>query len=118
MEHMKLFWVLAGIVLSAFCVITGFVFVFSVNRVLREGIWCPWYIKVVAYLWLVVGWVSDAVFNTFWGTLIFRELPQWQDKELMFSSRVKRHCKEGEGWRLERAALWASFLNAVDPGHV
>jgi hypothetical protein len=106
-------YTLIAFVASAFLVITGFVFVFSVKRVLDSGVWCPWWIKLVARIWLVVGLFSDVAFNWLWGTIIFREFPQ----ELVFTARVKRHAL-ATGWRGERARRWAAFLNAVDPGHV
>lgn len=105
--------VAAIILLSAFAVITAFVFVFSVQRLLQDDVWCPWYIKVIAYIWLAIGLPADVLFNWIWGTVIFREFP----RELMFTARVKRHMSSsGENrWKAER---WASMLNAVDPGHV
>lgn len=104
-------------VAAAFVVITGFVFVSTVKRVLEAAVWCPWYVKLVAWLWLFVGVIADAAFNAFWGTIIFRERP----RELLFTARVKRHCRESAGrseWRYKKACDWRDFLNAVDPEHV
>lgn len=53
--------VLAVALGAPFLVITGFVFVFSVRRLLDTDAWRPWYIKAIAYAWLVVGglrWAS------------------------------------------------------------
>jgi len=100
---------------SAFVVITSFVFLFTVKRLLSERVWCPWYIKAIAYVWLFFGLFADVVFNLLWGTIIFRELPH----ELLFTSRVQRHYRNADGtWRQVKAAQWREFLNAVDPGHV
>lgn len=101
------------LVSSAFLVITAFVFVFSARRVIESGAWCPWYVRVIARAWLVVGLVADVAFNWIWGTVIFREFP----KEIVFTSRIKRLVKS-DGWRGEKARQWAEFLNAVDPHHV
>lgn len=106
-------FLLAALVASAFLVITGFVFVFAVRRVLDSGAWCPWYVKLIARVWLVVGIVADVAFNWLWGTVIFREFPQ----ELVFTSRVQRHFGSS-GWRGDKARQWAQFLNAVDPQHI
>lgn len=104
-------------VAAAFVVITGFVFVSTVLRVLDAEVWCPWYVKLIARLWLVIGVVADVVFNVIWGTVIFRELP----RELLFTSRVKRHCRESASdseWRYRKACDWREFLNAVDKNHI
>ncbi len=106
---------LIALVGSAFLVLTGFVFVFTVQRLIESDVWCPWYFKVVAIVWLLIGAIADIAFNWLWGTVIFRELPH----ELMFTSRVKRHYGRTDGnWRQRRAARWRELLNAVDPGHV
>lgn len=104
--------VLAG---SAFVVFTAFILVFSLQRLLEVGVWVPWYLQVVAIVWLILGFAADFLFNILWGSLIFRERPH----EALFSHRVKRHFRDTTGgWRHEKAVKWASFLNAVDPGHV
>ncbi len=105
----------ALVVASAFLVITGFVFVFSVQKLLDADVWCPWYVQVVAIVWLALGLVADVAFNWLLGTLIFRELPH----ELVFTERVKRHYRRTDGdWRQRKAEQWAEFLNAVDAGHI
>ena len=96
-----------------FLVVTGFVFVFSVQRLLETGAWCPWYIRAIAYVWLVIGGIADVLFNAVWGSWIFRERPH----EWTMTARVKRHVR-GSGWRKAKALQWAEMLNAVDPGHV
>lgn len=106
-----------AVVAVAFVVITAFVFVSTAKRVIEAGVWCPWYVRLIAYLWLIVGIVADVLFNAFWGTLIFREFP----RELLFTSRVKRHCRESASVserRYKKACAWRDFLNAVDPGHI
>ena len=59
---------------------------------------------------LLVGVVADVIFNWLIGTLIFREFP----REFLFTTRVKRHAKDGT----ELGALWATRLNRIMPGHV
>lgn len=108
---------IAILVLIPFLVVTGFVFVFSVKHLLAAGAWCPWYVKAIAYVWLVLGGIADVLFNIVWGSLIFRELPKLPH-ELTMTARVRRHFAKGSGWRQAKAAKWASMLNAVDPGHV
>jgi hypothetical protein len=108
--------VIVGLLIgSVFFVVTAFVFSFSVMRLTSEQVWCPWYVQVIAIVWLVVGTVADAVFNVLWGSVIFLELPH----ELLFTDRVQRHYARTNGdWRHAKAAQWREFLNAVDPGHV
>jgi hypothetical protein len=70
---------------------------------------------VIAYVWLVVGFAADVVFNIVRGTWTFREFPQ----EFLFSRRVQRHFRnKGGGWRHEKAKRWATLLNAIDPDHI
>lgn len=102
------------VVLSAFFVITGFVFVFSFKRLLDLGITAFWYIRVVAYVWLVVGGIADVLFNWIWGSIIYREFP----KEWTFTARTRRHFYRVSGWRKAKAERWAVLLNAVDPNHI
>ena len=99
--------------LIAFSVITAFVFVSTVGKLLKSGVWCPWYIKVVAYVWLLIGIPADVLFNVVWGTWIFRERP----REWLFTHRVKRHVSKTD-WRGKKAKLWAEMLNAIDENHV
>lgn len=107
--------VAALVAASGFLVITAFVFVFSVERLLKSDAWCPWYVQVVALVWLVLGLIADIAFNWTLGTLIFRELPH----ELVFTERVRRHFRRTDGnWRQRKAAHWAEFLNAIDAGHI
>ena len=100
---------------SAFVVITAFVFTFSLKRLVEPGVWCPWYVHVIAIVWLVLGVAADCVFNLLLGSLIFRELPH----ELLFTDRVQRHYARTDGnWRQAKADQWRQFLNAIDPDHV
>lgn len=83
---------------------------------------------------LIVFLICDALFNLFWGTIIYRELPKyfpWKDRELLFSARTQRHFRT-VAWALStrggfprktmlryKAALrWKDRLNAVDPNHI
>lgn len=106
-------WIL-GVCLVAFSVISAFVVVATFKKVVDAGRWVPWYMKVIAYVWLVIGLPSDVLFNWIFGTWIFREFP----RELMFTARVKRHYYTGSGWREQKAGQWAELLNDIDAGHV
>ncbi len=55
----------------------------------------------------------DVFFNITWGSIIYREIP----KEFLFTTRTKRHLNS-QGDQLEAAKVWASRLNAIDPGHI
>lgn len=70
------------------------------------------YVKPFAYTTLGVGLVIDFLFQIIIGSLFFLEPP----KELLFSGRVSRHLKEGDGWRKKQAKFWcANFLDPFDP---
>ena len=72
--------------------------------------------KAIAYPLLVIGLISDFLFNVTWGSVIFLELP----RELLMTDRLKRHIGDHKkDWR-DRNANWfcKEFLNVYDPsGH-
>ena len=75
-------------------------------------------------LWVLLGWtvpvflVSDFVCNTFCGTLLFLELPQWcftehwRDSEVLLTARLSRWMK-ATGWRAVTAQAICKYL--LDP---
>lgn len=71
--------------------------------------------KCFAYPMLYAGMVSDLLFNIFWGSILFLELPRWG--EWLMTARLKRHLRDHKkDWR-DRNANWfcRNFLNAFDP---
>lgn len=68
--------------------------------------------KVIAYPLLVIGLITDMIYNIVVGSILFVEPP----KELLFTSRLKRHINESTGWK-QKLALWfcKNFLNPFDP---
>lgn len=76
------------------------------------------FVFIPAVCAFVIGAVADIVFNATWGSVIFREPPQWQDKELLFTSRLKRHWRGDDPVQRSRAEPWVRRVNAIDPGHV
>jgi hypothetical protein len=72
------------------------------------------YWKVMLYPLAVVGLVLDVAFNVVFGTLMYRELP----RELLFTSRCKRHFRGDDEKRKRLASWWAVQLNQFDPGHI
>lgn len=102
--------------LIAFVVISAFVVVSTFKRLLDEGIEVSWWLKAIAYVWLLIGVPADVAFNYLFGTFIFRERPRLN--EPMFTARLKRHYYNSSGWRYDKADKWRSWVNAVDAGHV
>jgi hypothetical protein len=90
-----------------------------------DWIWAP---GVVVVIWL------DIVFNLTWGWIIFRERPQWEDREFLFSARVQRHVdrynafiagpfRDQEPTRMMRrrfksGIVWGRRLNRIDENHI
>jgi hypothetical protein len=110
-------WLLVSILGATFVVVTAFMQVSSAKRAIGMGLKLPYEVRLVSYFWLAVGIVADVAYNLTRGTVIFRELP----RELLFTSRVKRHCRESaskSAWRYKKACGWRDYLNAVDPGHI
>ena len=60
-------------------------------------------------LW--VGLVLDLLVNVFVMTILFLEPP----KELLVTSRLKRHNRTGKGWRQKLAAWFEPILDPYDP---
>ena len=108
---MALLWLLIVAALATFIVQTGFVYLATAQRLLKKGI-LPLDMKLIAYIWLIVGYPSDVLFNWTRGTWMLRELP----KEFLFTSRIQRHVDEGD--LSEKVILWARILNEIDPGHI
>lgn len=70
-----------------------------------------WIVAIPMLIFLPIGALADAWFNQTWGSVIFRERPF---KELMYTSRVKRHAEAGNPVGL----LWKQRINKIQPGHI
>lgn len=103
-------WVAVAVALIAFVVETGFFALATAERVEASGIKLTGYRRGIVYIWLLIGWPADVLYNWTWATLTFRELP----KELTYSSRVGRLARAGN----PKAIAEANFLNAAMPGHI
>lgn len=67
--------------------------------------------KLWAYPMLIVGVLSDVLFNMVIGTVVYVELP----RELLFTARCNRHIGE-EGWRGDVARWFCrNFMDPFDP---
>lgn len=77
-----------------------------------------WIMVIPIYALLFVGVLADFVFNATWGTWIFRELPKWNDRELLFTSRLKRHWYGTNEKQRRRAFPWVNRANLIAPGHI
>jgi hypothetical protein len=110
-------YLLLAIVLAIFWLNVGFLAVASAVRILSSGLKLPIETRLTCYVLLLVGVPADVVYNAFVGSVRFREWPQWNHGELMYSGRVGRLAREDKGWRGEKALTWARVLNAAWPGH-
>jgi hypothetical protein len=100
-----------ALLLVAFVVETGFFALATAERVeASSGIKLTGYRRGIVYIWLLIGWPADVLYNWTIGSLTFRELP----KELTYSSRVGRLARAGN----VKAIAEANFLNAAMPGHI
>ena len=82
-----------------------------------------WIVGSMTLTSLVVGVLSDVLFNAIVGTLVFRELP----REFLFTDRVKRwdnkaaaamSAEKDLNYRERMGYLWAARLNRIMPNHV
>jgi len=67
--------------------------------------------KALGYPVLFVGWILDAFVNVFVLTLVMLELP----RELLVTTRLKRHNRYGRGWRKSFARWFEPLLDPFDP---
>lgn len=74
---------------------------------LRAAMW--------GYPWLWVGYVVDFYCNTLLFSILLWEWPQWQNRELLVTDRLKRTRRTGAGWRLGVANWFVPLLNPYDP---
>ena len=110
-----LLWIVA-IALGSWWGVTGWFFALTHAQTLKDrGVRFGWFVKGGIIPYLVLGVGVDAVFNIFWGTILFRELP----KEWLFSNRVSRHLEDANGGDRYRIAIeWANRINKIMPGHI
>ena len=68
----------------------------------------------LGYPVLIVGYLLDAFVNVFVMSLLFVEILE----ELTVTSRLKRHIKTSDGWRLRLASWFIPILNPFDANHI
>ena len=119
---------------SSWLVLGGLFFAYpTVVRLHNEGTLREfgWVGKVPLIFILILGVISDWVFNILVGTPVFHELPNhelrwvrvWKFKipylklEL-FTDRLKKHHYGKSEKQKKRAARWVWMVNQIDPGHV
>lgn len=73
-----------------------------------------WSVKLIGYATLYIGLVLDTLLNVVVMTLVFVELP----KEVLTTSRIRRHKFGAQGWR-KRVALFfcRNYLTPFDAKH-
>ena len=102
-----------GLVIGWFLLIGAFILVMHVKHLRDDGTKLTLFWKVNIWPWAIVGIALDIAFNLIAGTILYLELP----RELMFTSRCKRHI-DSQDWRRSIALWWQRQLNQIDPGHV
>lgn len=107
-------WVIVVVLLATFTVETAFVQVVTAKVMLKRGLLTKEF-KLVAIVWLIVGYPADFVFNLTRGMLMFRTLRPcgW-----LFSARIDYYMRNPSRCKkLDRAVQWGALLNTLDPGH-
>lgn len=109
-------WILVTAALATFVVETAFVYVATAKRLLKRNL-LALDMKLVAYIWLAVGYPADIAFNWTRGWIMFRRRP----REFLFSETVQwivDHRSEVTIDQWQKAHQWAAVLNEIDPGHI
>lgn len=92
----------------------------ALYRIYRGVMWLkarrdhlPWYVKLPGYLFVVVGYALDVLYNIVFGTFQFKDLPQ----EFTYTARLKRYKYEYPvtSWRHVKALHVCARLDPYDP---
>lgn len=120
-------WVLGllGLTVYAwFSAWTGFLVIASAKRIRAAGVSLPTSALVVVYIWGILGWPGDVLYNTIIGTIQYWEFPKWLDGEFLYSHRIERlanHAVAPNGevdFRRAESLEFARVLNAADKDHI
>jgi hypothetical protein len=107
-------WILIITVLSTFVVETAFIQLTAAKGLAKRKMLMREF-KWQSYLWFLVGYPADFVFNMTRGMLMFRTL---SPHGFFFSERIDFYMRHPERCaKVDRAVLWAGLLNQLDPGH-
>lgn len=97
-------------VLSTYALWVFYIAVMGLKRVRDAGQLSKWAARF-GYPVLFIGIVLDVIVNWFVVTLLLLEFP----KELLVTSRFKRHNRESTGWRLAVVKFFEPLLDPFDP---
>ena len=97
-------------VLSTYALWVFYIAVMGLKRVRDAGQLSKWATRF-GYPVLVIGIVLDVIVNWFVVTLLLLEFP----KELLVTTRFKRHMRESTGWRLKVVKFFEPLLDPFDP---
>ena len=97
-------------VLSTYALWVFYIAVMGLKRVRDAGQLSKWATRF-GYPVLFIGIVLDVIVNWFVVTLLLLEFP----KELLVTSRFKRHNRESKGWRLAVVKFFEPLLDPFDP---
>ena len=67
--------------------------------------------KLFGYPTLIIGLILDLIVNVFVMTILMYEVP----RELTVTSRLKRHNRTSQGWRLKVVKFFEPMLDPLDP---
>lgn len=110
--YLLTFYVLAALLVT-YALFVFYAAVMNIKRV-RDAGKLSWFGKVLGYPTLFAGLLLDLLCNVFVMSIVLAELP----RELTVTSRLKRHKREGSGWRLSVVLFFEPVLNPLDPSGV
>ena len=108
---LKFLWLPIALVAVPFAIYTAFLVLCSLKAIEAQGVELPLGMKWIGYVWLLIGWPADVLFNQTWGRVIFGER-----RELTFSAHVQ--WRIDNGLATPKTLVWARFLNAGAPLHI
>jgi hypothetical protein len=108
---MWLLWLLVTVIASTAVVYVAFLALCGARLIQSKGVELPPDMRLVAHLFIAIGFVADVAFNWTRGALMFREF-----KGTTFSSHIQWRVDNG---RWDQATQeWVRLLNAGEPGHI
>ena len=108
-------WALVLLVLFPFLLAIGFA-TYSVGRKWLKDPECPWWLRIICWVVVIVCAPTDPVMNWTWANFMF-----WPDlfRKKTFTSRVNYYFDQPDKCpNKRRRNLWARLLNMGDEGHI
>lgn len=104
-------WLAITVALIPFVIYSAFLVLCTLRSIEAQGVELPLGMKWIGYVWIMIGWPADVLFNQTWGRVIFGEA-----RGLTFSAHVQ--WRVTAGLKDPKTMQWVAFLNCGAPNHI